>query len=114
MKKLYCAILLLAMPCIDAMQKKNKSHKKFNIHNTQKKTGKKNTKQTRQKYNRCVEEKLDKKLDKIGFVEPYVQCRKFGPIALFASFVVAYSIPIVVIANDPRRAPINWSAVIEY
>lgn len=41
MKKLCCLILLLAMPYMCGMQKKTKSHKKFNIHNVHQKNGKK-------------------------------------------------------------------------
>jgi hypothetical protein len=42
MKFLYCVVLLSGMSSVYGMQKKNKPHKKFNIHNVQKKNGKKN------------------------------------------------------------------------
>jgi hypothetical protein len=68
MKKLYCAIFLLIMPSIYGMQKKNKPSKKFNIHNIQRKHGKKNKNQARQNCNRLVEKKLDRILDKRPFI----------------------------------------------
>lgn len=62
MKKIYCLIFLLIMPSIYGMQKKNRTQKKFNIHNIQYKNNKKS--KNKMQHNRWVKEKLNRNLDK--------------------------------------------------
>jgi hypothetical protein len=99
MKRLYGLVFLLAMPCIDAMQKKAKPHKKFNIHNTQKKNGKKYRRvQVRQEQHERIQrqdEKINERINiaRYGSHEQYMYARASScaallfPVAIVASLV---------------------------
>jgi hypothetical protein len=105
MKKLYGLVFLLVVPCIDAMQKKTKPHKKFNIHTVQKKNSKKD--KTKRDQNCKVKQENSSWMDK----RTVDICRKC---AILAAFPVVWFSPIFLVFYESRHTPIDWSAVIEY
>jgi hypothetical protein len=98
MKKLYGLVFLLIVPCIDAMQKKHKPQKKFNIHTVQKKNAKKyrrvKIKQEQNERLQRQDEEINERINKAryGSHEQYMYARAFSYAALLFPVAIVGSL----------------------